>query len=223
MSEHSLTCNICGSTEFGPGPHGRMSENGLKPYCQRCESLERQRAIHSYFGNLAPETLAWRKALHFADDHSVDPSWFHAYESSSFGGANSLDIQAIDRPGGSFDFIMANHVLEKVPDDQQAFRELIRVLSPRGVLAINISALASRPKTEPRNPGGNTWGNHRAYGRDVICRLPVFDLAVSFCPVGVQDPVTGVADRVLLFARSAQALEPMAEGARQQGLSWLIL
>ena len=222
MSEHSEACNICGGTSFGPGPRGRMAANGMKPFCTKCESLERQRAIHGYFGNLAPETLGWRKAIHFSSDRSLDTSWFHAYEVSRFGGQNSLDLQAIDRPSASYDFVLANHVLEKVADDIQAFRELVRILAPRGVLSLNISALAERNKTELHAAGGNKWGNHRTYGRDVITRLPIFELNVSFCAVGVADPVTGTADRVLLFARSPAALEPMADGARDQGLSWMV-
>lgn len=222
MNQLSSACNICGGMDFGPGPRGRKAPNGMNPFCVTCEALERQRAIHGYFANLPTETLGWRKAIHFADDRSVSPDWFYEYESSTFGGQNSLDLQAIDRAAGSYDFIMANHVLEEVPDDKTAFRELTRILSPRGVLAINFGGLLQRPRTQALEPGTSPWGAHRIYGRDLLLHLPVFELNLSFLNVGVVDPVTGTPDRMLIFGRSAAALEPLAEGARAQGLSWMI-
>ena len=43
-----------------------------------------------------------------------------------------IDIQALPYPDHSFDWVFCSHVLEHVPDDVQALRELQRVLKPNG-------------------------------------------------------------------------------------------
>ena len=44
------------------------------------------------------------------------------------------DLQDLDQPDNSWDFAMLNEVLEHVPDDRAAFREVFRVLKPGGLL-----------------------------------------------------------------------------------------
>ena len=44
------------------------------------------------------------------------------------------DIQAIDQPHSSWDYAMLNEVLEHVPDDRAAAKELYRILKPGGIL-----------------------------------------------------------------------------------------
>ena len=43
-----------------------------------------------------------------------------------------MDITDIQYPDNSFDAILCLHVLEHVPDDRKAMRELFRVLKPGG-------------------------------------------------------------------------------------------
>jgi len=55
-----------------------------------------------------------------------------------------LDITDINFKDDYFDFIICNHVLEHIVDDQKAMRELFRVLKPEGfaILQVPISKKA---------------------------------------------------------------------------------
>ncbi|MBK6542184.1 MAG: class I SAM-dependent methyltransferase [Flavobacteriales bacterium] len=58
-----------------------------------------------------------------------------------------LDITALDFPDDHFDLIICSHVLEHVPEDRTAMRELCRVLRPGGT-AILLVPMSDRPTTD---------------------------------------------------------------------------
>jgi SAM-dependent methyltransferase len=49
-----------------------------------------------------------------------------------------MDICAIQDADASFEFIACSHVLEHVPDDAQALRELFRILAPGGMALLSV-------------------------------------------------------------------------------------
>ena len=89
-----------------------------------------------------------------------------------------LDITRIDRPAASFDVILCSHVLEHVPEDRQAMRELFRVLKPGGWAMIQVP-ISSKPTFEDpsiTNPAERErlfWKTDhvRLYGLDISDRL----------------------------------------------------
>jgi SAM-dependent methyltransferase len=132
-------CPACGSLvrrRFRPGPGGRPDAS-----CPRCGSLERHRflavlldTLHPMLGDIdllldvAPspemtalfEGLGPRRSLRLdlgADNRLVDV----------LGSLTRLPLA--DR---SVDLLICYHVLEHVPDDRAAIREIARVLSPQG-------------------------------------------------------------------------------------------
>jgi hypothetical protein len=151
--------------------------------------------------------------MQFSPDSAIDPRWFKSYEVSIYGGKNSLDLQSIDRPNGSYDFITLNHVLEFIPNDQGAFSELLRISSSVGVLQVCFSAPLSRLKSLDYDP---PTGPHKAwhlYGQDLVKRFDCAKRGLTVLEVEEVDPCTGSRDVVHFFV-----LEP---GAATDLLNWI--
>jgi SAM-dependent methyltransferase len=91
-----------------------------------------------------------------------------------------IDITNIPLRDGSVDFIVCCHVLEHVPDDVKAMRELRRVLKPDGWAVINVPVDYSREQTyedaavttpAQRKINFGQADHVRVYGRDYPLRL----------------------------------------------------
>lgn len=135
--------------------------------------------------------LAWRRALQFAPDSSLEESWFRSYEGSEYEGENSIDMQAIDRPDSSYDLISFSLVLEFVPDDRRAFDELVRVGSDDLILQITFnSGLTDEESTHTGEPSGE-FGIYHDYGRDFEERFGTASRGLSTLIAQMPDPVTG--------------------------------
>ncbi|MBL7853054.1 MAG: class I SAM-dependent methyltransferase [Cyclobacteriaceae bacterium] len=80
------------------------------------------------------------------------------------------DIQRLSFKSETYDLILCNHVLEHVPDDQVALRELFRVLQPGGVLLLTVPGDFERPETKYFGHL-NYNGHYRDYGRDFLSRF----------------------------------------------------
>lgn len=101
-----------------------------------------------------------------------------------------IDLTAMDRYGdGSVDIILCSHVLEHIPDDRKAMREICRVLKPDGFAILLVPLVVGVEETH-EDPSINTealrWkyfgmGDHvRQYGkRDFIARLKSAGLHVA--------------------------------------------
>jgi len=159
------------------------------------------RAVIEHFREA--DRFARYRLIRFSPDPVVDDSWFRKTEVSIFEGENSLDIQAIDRPGGAYDVVICSHVLEHVADDAKAIRELARILSKEGFLVLAV----------PRTEVGETtedWGfadpeknlHYRGYGRDLDDRLRKIVPDAYLFPLEYPDPVTGDAKKFYLLTKS---------------------
>jgi SAM-dependent methyltransferase len=91
------------------------------------------------------------------------------------GNMRSADLTAAPFPDDSFDIVICSHVLEHVPDDAKAMRELLRILRPGG-RALLLTPLATDgggtdedpsiadPAEKDRRFG--QWDHVRIYDRD---------------------------------------------------------
>jgi SAM-dependent methyltransferase len=183
---------------------GRVAASGAWPNCLNCGSLERHRIIRRIFQALPNCFLDWRRGIQFSRDPGIEQRWFSAFELSIYGHDNSIDTQDIQRANASFDFIALNHVLESVPDDRKAFRELCRVLSHRGFMLISFGGMMGRDVTVDLPEPLYDWKAYRLYGQDVLSRLRCRQAGMTVLVVEETDPCTGVREPVHLFFRDPE-------------------
>jgi SAM-dependent methyltransferase len=168
-------CTICGATVAAFDPHGGEDDRR----CPSCGSLGRHRLIWLYFRertnlftepvrmlHVAPEPMLARRLRR---QPNVD---YVSADLNRRGAMLQMDICAIDLPDDQFDVIYASHVLEHIPDDEQAMRELYRVLKPGGWAVLQVPMKGKHTIDEPlddpaeRKRAYGHPGHRRLYGRD---------------------------------------------------------
>jgi SAM-dependent methyltransferase len=176
-----VECPCCGSTfrRFGP----LVFDDRM---CWTCGSLERDRLLWLLLDR-RPEMLApGLRILHVAPERALGARLralpgvrYVAGDLDARYAEHRIDVTALGFPDDSFDAVLCNHVLEHVPDDRRAMRELRRVLAPGG-WAILLVPLARRPTTDEdatvtdRHDRTVRFGQHdhvRQYGWDYVDRL----------------------------------------------------
>jgi SAM-dependent methyltransferase len=208
----AANCPVCGGNRFQPGPKGRMGLNGMMPRCAGCRSLERHRVSRVMFDRLGPESFAGWSAIQFSPDPTVDPAWFASYELSVYGEPGGLDIQAIDRPDESYDYVGCSHVLEHVGDDRAALNELLRITAADGMLYLAIPDPFAEDVTRDWGfPKPEKYGHWRVYGRDVAERFQDYIPDQPVLAYQGEDPVTGEWNGAFLLPRSAERHRAIVE------------
>jgi len=89
-----------------------------------------------------------------------------------------MDITDIQYPDASFDVIFCSHVLEHVPEDRKAMRELRRVLRPGGWALLEVPVRGEETFEHPsvtdpqeRKRIYGQFDHVRIYGTDISMRL----------------------------------------------------
>jgi SAM-dependent methyltransferase len=171
-----------------------------------CGSLERQRANRRVLSCFPIGSLARLRALQFSLDSALSGWWFGSLEVSVYGGANSLDLQCIDRPSGSYDFVSLSHVLEFVVDDAACVSELARILSPHGVINLILSAPLGRERSLDFATAAGPHQHFHLYGRDFAERFDFAARGLGLLVVRSTDPVTQTEEAIHFISRSAATL-----------------
>jgi len=175
------TCPICGyhGVFISVGHPGRWDAR-----CLNCGSRERHRLLHLWITEDGGDKLAGKRVLHFAPEKAFMRRMHgnKLYETADLmqdGVTHRVDITDTKLPDGAYDVVMANHVLEHIPDDRAALRELYRLLKPGGNALLTVPINPTRPTYE--NPSITTaperWAHFSAhdhlryYGLDFTERL----------------------------------------------------
>jgi SAM-dependent methyltransferase len=183
-SRARVACNLCGwqgsrfLTHVAPGYVDRNA------FCPRCRSYARHRAFawlleHELSGDVSELARGRGRRLLFAPEPGLAALLGRHLERLEGcdldGGREGVsrveDLQSLSLPDGSVDFAAAFHVLEHVPDDRRALRELARVLSERGRVLLCVPTEVTRHATVEFGAALPELNGHwREYGTDVVER-----------------------------------------------------
>jgi len=155
-----FACNFCGNTADAFLTDGenhavlqqhQVLSGGLRKNsrCPHCGAKDRDRLIRFFLERKTSLLNASHKLLHFAPEPELK-AWFQSLQQvehyidadlNPLAAANIMDITQIPLADAAVDVVICNHVLEHIPDDALAMRELHRVLTPSGwaILQVPIS------------------------------------------------------------------------------------
>ncbi len=179
---------------FLPYGYNKIRNNVLSPSTY---SLERHRLLWLYLKNETSFFKTKLKVLHFAPESAL-MNQFKKLKNLSYDtiDLNSpiADIKAdiCDLPflDNSYDFILCNHVLEHIVDDNKAIRELYRVLKKNGIGIFQVPIDYNRDTTfedfsvtnkKERNKLFGQYDHVRIYGLDFFDRLQKAGFSVERC------------------------------------------
>ncbi len=163
---------------------GGRRENAL---CPVCGSFDRERLLYLFLLYRTDLFKGEKKVLHVAPEKHVAEILYREntidYLTADLLAEEvmvKMDITKIQYPDQTFDVVICNHVLEHVPDDLKAMKEIHRVLKEDGwaVLQVPFSPVLketyedSRLTTEEERSNAFGQPDHvRIYGKDYKDRL----------------------------------------------------
>ncbi len=160
--------------------------------CPRCYSLDRDRLIYLFLQEKTNLFSAKLSVFHVAPEGCIRALLTDLPNISYHAGVKYLEGYYYDRktnliditnaPFGDdeFDVIICNHVLEHIPEDRKAMREIYRMLKPGGwaILQVPISKILKETfedpsivKPEDRERVFGQFDHVRIYGQDYQSRL----------------------------------------------------
>jgi SAM-dependent methyltransferase len=182
--------------------------------CPNCHSSERQRLQYFFLRDrLKIFNLSGLSLLDVAPDGFLTAKLYSHLEGQYI----SMDITTARDPkivtdltqmafsDCSFDAIICYHVLEHIPDDRKAMRELFRVLKPAGWAILQVPIWAETTVEDPEVPKSqyeNVYGHRghvRRYGMDYVDRLR---------EVGFEVTLDYFARQMLLSERERFGIDP---------------
>ncbi|HEX8577123.1 MAG TPA: methyltransferase domain-containing protein [Flavobacterium sp.] len=176
---------------FLPYGYGTQRNNALSPSTL---TLERHRLLWIYLKRETDFFTAPKKVLHFAPEQ-VFYKIFRNQKNLDYTTTDlrspladvKADICNLPFQDNTYDVILCNHVLEHIPDDKKAMRELYRVLKPGGMGIFQIPQDLNRASTfsddsiTNKKERARIFGQYdhvRIYGRDYFDTLRAIGFTV---------------------------------------------
>ncbi|MFH1196288.1 MAG: glycoside hydrolase family 99-like domain-containing protein [bacterium] len=200
-----VICPICNSQ------YSHFQSAGIKPrpnaLCRECGSLERHRTLWLYLSRKTNFFKDKIKLLDIAPSKCLSGIFkklpnveYMSIDLNSPLAMRHMDITSLDFPDDSFDCIICYHVLEHIPDDRKAMRELRRVLKPGGwaILQVPMTGLAktledpSITSPEKRKEIFGQEDHVRSYGLDYKDRLEEAGFNVSVDKFASELPIAEI-------------------------------
>ncbi len=168
---------------FFPYGYNKQRKNAL---CPGTFSLERHRLLWLYLKKETDFFNSNNKILHFAPEqcfHKFFKFFFKNYTTTDLN-SPIVDIKAdicnLPFNDNSFDYILCNHVLEHIYDDDKAMKEIFRVLNKNGIAILQVPIDIKNDLThegrdiddkEVRNKLFGQYDHLRMYGLDYFKKL----------------------------------------------------
>jgi predicted SAM-dependent methyltransferase len=206
----AVTCPVCSESFKGYLPAGRGDKIRPNAICPGCRSRERDRLVMLFIRKF-PEPLIQRQMtlLHIAPEPCLQ-THFRSDIGAGYRSADlirrdvdmQMDVQNLQLEDGSVDAVFCSHVLQDVPDDVKALKEIARILRPEGWAILNIPMLVERthehhtPKNERSGWDKRPPEHLRSYGPDYVDRLRGAGFIVT---VSAADDLTDTAEERLRF------------------------
>lgn len=155
----NFVCPVCRYT----GPfmdHNRPAGYRKHANCPNCFAKERHRLQYLVVQHVLEDfKTSEMTMLHFAPEkffRSFFSERFGKYETADLNRRDvdhKVDIQNLPFADSSYSFIFASHVLEHIPDDIKAIKEIRRILKPNGVAMLSVPLVAEKTIEYPEpNP-----------------------------------------------------------------------
>jgi SAM-dependent methyltransferase len=193
-------CNNCGAqyekfVDDQPGTENRealqkhqvIAGYGENIICPNCMSTARERLVLAMLNEL---NLQDKAVLHFSPEKNIH-AFIKRYAavttadlSPGFYRPIDAKIQKADATGlvfadHSFDLVIANHIMEHIPDDKKALAEIFRVLKPGGSAVLQVPYSEVIPATL-ENPAIDDPGmQSKLYGQKDHVRIYALDDYIS--------------------------------------------
>lgn len=155
--------------------------------CPHCKSLDRYRWTWYVIVNFTDILSTECKVLHIAPEpqiaqkiKKINPNCTYITGDLAKGRADYImDITNLPAESNTFDYVIINHVLEHISDENAALSEIKRVLKPDGKFLFSIPIAKDRKTFEDKTITSSA-SRIKAFGQDDHCRLYGNDVLKHF-------------------------------------------
>ncbi len=186
----AVMCPLCGwsGKRFGPAYYFDHYRENTR--CYGCGTTDRARAMKLFIEReLASFFASERKRVldigpvSFSRKLFPDSVQYISTDLSSPLAMVKADLTDTPFAGASFDFWLCAHVLDVIPDDTAAMRELFRILVPGGVGLLDNAMTWERPTEDYGGPRKGECGHLRRYGYDLPDKLRAVGFEVEVADI----------------------------------------
>lgn len=206
VGEEKFQCNVCGNSvkQFKKGGFyskifnkyhiigGGVRDNVICPFCGSTDRIRWQyRILGRHMKKVFNEQCS---VLHFAPESEISARIrsnvlcdYYTGDIEHGKAMHIIDVTDIQFKDGFFDYIIINHVLEHIENEEKAIAELKRVLKKNGKIMMSFPVCTENdtyenPDITTSEERLNEYGQEdhvRLYGKDFKTRLENYGLEVS--------------------------------------------
>ena len=213
---NNVQCPVCDHRFNKFLPKGNIERNNAE--CPLCGSLERNRLLWLYLNKETTLLYQKIKVLHFAPENclykkftKLQWDYIDADIHPDYA-RHTIDITEIKYPEESFDLIICSHVLGHVKNEEQALKEMFRVLKSRGILLLITLIDLKNPNTFEDPKISTDSERLEYYGESDLQRLHGMDLHKKIESFGFD---VNVMDYRQQFSSEEQNTYQLGDGSRE--------